>query len=137
MANIILNRIKTPDGTVLTSNSVHDYVSHDDKNGYYYAVDGGQEYLKRCTSEGAPDYEELSLYDIDDFTVIREAFKWGTYGKKGDQPLTFRKLCELEDDHIQAILDTQTHISARVRSIFKKEQEHRKKHSLSVSAPIK
>ena len=126
MANIVLNRIKTPDGTVLTSYSVHDYVSHDDKNGHYYAVDGGKSYLKRAMSEGAPEYEDLSVYDSDDFTVVREAFTWGTYGKNGDQPLSWRSLSVLTIEHIEAILETQKRVPNYVRALFEKELEFRK-----------
>jgi len=43
---IVLNRIKTPDGTILTSYHRHNYVSHID-NGELYAVDGGNDYLRR------------------------------------------------------------------------------------------
>lgn len=38
---IICNQIVTPDGTRLISHGVHDFVSHTDKNGQYYACDGG------------------------------------------------------------------------------------------------
>ena len=44
---LILNRIKTPDGTILTSYNRHDYVSYEDANGLEYMVDGGLEYLRR------------------------------------------------------------------------------------------
>ena len=48
MNNLIYNAIRTPDGTILESRSVHDFVGHTDANGKYYAADGGLEYLKRC-----------------------------------------------------------------------------------------
>ena len=44
---IVLNSIMTPDGTVLISHHRHDYVTHLDKNGELYLVDGGTDYLKR------------------------------------------------------------------------------------------
>ena len=43
MSEIILNRIQTPDGTVLTSYYRHDYKSYQDKNGETYIVDGGND----------------------------------------------------------------------------------------------
>lgn len=59
---IIVNAIETPDGTVLLSVRPHDYRSHTDANGKYYAVDGGTGYLKRA---GESDYTELSIVLVD------------------------------------------------------------------------
>lgn len=56
---IILNSIKTPDGTILISKNEHDFVRYRDANGLNYAIDGGNLFLKRmCNGE----YEELSEY---------------------------------------------------------------------------
>lgn len=56
---IILNSIKTPDGTILISKNEHDFVRYKDANGLSYAIDGGNQFLKRmCSGE----YEELSKY---------------------------------------------------------------------------
>jgi hypothetical protein len=62
MPNIILNRIRTPDGTILTSRFRNDYVSYTDENGIKYSIDGGLDYLKRQT---LGEYEDLSRYDTD------------------------------------------------------------------------
>ena len=116
-ARIISNRIRTPDGTILESRHRHDYVTYVDKNGKEYMVDGGLEYLRRNVHDDAP-YEELSVYDDAPYALIREVFKWGTRGKGGRQPLTFVSLKDLTNDHIEAILDTQIHISERIRKLF-------------------
>lgn len=109
---ILYNAIRTPDGTVIQSRSVHDYVTHKDANGKYYAVDGGLEYLRRV---GSPDYEEMFLTDKDDFSKVREVVTWGTRGKDGKQPLEYKKIKDLETEHICAILATQ---------VFSKEMEY-------------
>ena len=44
---------------------------------------------------------------LDYHLMLREDMKWGGYGKEGDQPLKYKKVCELSNDHIRAILDTQ------------------------------
>jgi hypothetical protein len=116
-ARIISNRIRTPDGTILESRHRHDYVTYVDANGKEYMVDGGLEYLRRNVHDDAP-YEELSVYDDAPYSLIREVFKWGTRGKGGRQPLTFVPLKDLTNDHIEAILDTQIHISERIRKLF-------------------
>jgi len=123
MKKIVSNSIKTPDGTILTSTHVHDFVSHIDENGETYFTDGGNEYLRRSVNkESALD---LSVYFEDDFDKVRVAFTWGTYGKKGDQPLKRVSLKDLELDHINNILETQTQLSSSIRSLFQQELEFR------------
>ena len=121
--HIILNRIRTPDGTILTSEHRHDYKTYTDANGEKYMVDGGNDYLRRNRTN--VPYEELSLYDDEPFEVIRQHIKWGTYGKNGDQPLQFKPLKNLDDDHIQAILDTQKQISSTLEGYLINEQKYR------------
>ena len=116
-ARIVSNRIRTPDGTILESMHRHDYRTHVDANGLEYMVDGGLDYTRRNVHDGEP-YEELTVYSTDSHDVIREAFKWGTRGKGGRQPLKFVPLKDLTTEHIDAILDTQIHISERIRKLF-------------------
>lgn len=122
-SEIISNRIRTPDGTLLESKSIHDYVSYKDMNGNTYAVDGGKEYLSR--SFDVHDYEECSVTLADKFELIRETMLWGTYGKDGKQKLTHKKLSELSDEHIKAILETQKHISEKYKICFINELQYR------------
>ena len=119
-ARIVSNRIRTPDGTILESMHRHDYVTYVDKNGKEYMVDGGLDYLRRNVHNDAP-YEELSVYDDALHVEIRNVFKWGTRGKDGKQPLTYVPLKDLTTEHIEAILDTQSHISDYIRKIFLNE----------------
>ena len=117
---IVANRIRTPDGTILESMHRHDYVTYTDANGKEYMVDGGLDYLRRNIHDDAP-YEELSVYDDAPYALIREVFKWGTRGKDGKQSLTYVPLKDLTTEHIEAILDTQSHISDYIRKIFLNE----------------
>lgn len=120
---ILYNAIRTPDGTIIQSKSVHDYVTHKDaNNGKYYAIDGGLEYLRRV---GFHDYEELFLTDKDDFNKVREVVTWGTRGKDGKQPLEYKKIKELETEHIYAILATQV-LSKEMQYILRTELDFRK-----------
>ena len=124
---LLLNRIRTPDGTVMTSYNRHDYRTYKDtSNGLTYMVDGGTDYLRRTIHEGVDDqYEELSVWMTDNHEANRQAFHWGTYGKHGDQPKTFRPLCELSTDHIIAIVETQKQISGAVRDLMDAEIKYR------------
>ena len=99
---IIYNAIRSPDGTVLVSRHRHDYVTHTDANGKDYMVDGGLVYLRRILTT---DAIELSQYDDGTVEHARQYLEWGTRGKDGDQPLTYKKLKDLDTDHIKAILD--------------------------------
>lgn len=121
---LVVNCIRTPDGTLLHSRHVHDYATYVDKNGYTYMVDGGRDYLRRNIVDEAPA-EELSLTVDDPHEVIRERFDWGTRGKDGKSPLTFKLLKDLDNDHIMAILDTQTHIANWTRKLFIDELSYR------------
>ena len=127
---IVSNRIKTPDGTILVSRSVHDYVDYKDKvTGGYFAVDGGHEYLKRNFNGR---YEEMSVHTNDNFQLIRYVMEWGTYGIKGDQPLQYRTLMHMSNSHIEAILKTQPHVRGWAKKIFLKELKYRAKKNIVI-----
>ena len=124
MEKLLCNRIRTPDGTILESMHRHDYVTYTDANGKEYMVDGGLDYLRRNIHEDAP-YEELSLYSDAYHQLIRQAFKWVTRGIDGKQPLTWLVLQDMATDHIEAILETQTHLRDHIRQVFINELNYR------------
>ena len=127
---IVSNRIKTPDGTILVSRHVHDYVEYTDKvTKQYFSVDGGHEYIRRGF-EGR--YEEMSVYANDNFALIRYTMEWGTYGIKGDQPLQYRTLMHMSNSHIAAIIKTQLHIPLWAKKIFIKELKYRAKKNIII-----
>jgi len=100
---IILNQIKTPDGTIIRSMHRHDYVTHQDANGLEYMVDGGSDYLRRNRHDSAP-YEELTVYEDAPFEVIRESFHRGGRGKDGTQPLTWVSMSKMSDSWLLACI---------------------------------
>ena len=100
--NIIVNALRTPDGTILESKSRHDYKEHVDSNGKTYMVDGGLEYLRR-SAHG--DEIDMSLYDDQPHDVQAQVLTWGTYGINGDQPLRWIPIADMETDHIKAVLE--------------------------------
>ncbi len=121
---IIQNMIRTPDGTVLVSGSIHDFKVHKDDNGKEYMVDCVRSYLKRAFVKDDP-YDELSLFEGDPHDKIRSNFTWGTRGINGDEPLDFILLKDLDYDHIKAIIETQKHLPEYMVDIFKAELERR------------
>jgi hypothetical protein len=126
--HILLNRIRTPDGTVLTSWSVHDFVTHVDENGHEYMTDGGNFYMRRNVVEDAP-YEELSVYWTEDHAKNREVAHWGTYGKNGDQPKTFVFIKDMTTNHINAIFEG-GHGGLFMKLLFMDELKYREEHGL-------
>ncbi len=102
---IIINQIKTPDGTIIVSLHRHDYVSHRDANGYEYSVDGGTEYLKRSVHPSAPPAKEMSVYDDAPFSLIRQHYSRGGRGKNGDQPLKWVPMEKMSDAWLKACIE--------------------------------
>lgn len=101
---IILNRIVTPDGTILTSYTRHDYKGYTDANGEYYMTDGGNSYIRRSVNK--EPYEDLTLYEDSPFEDIRKNCHWGTYGKEGDFSQAAKQvpIMSLSDAHIENII---------------------------------
>jgi len=122
-AKLIRNALQTPDGTLLESRSRHDYKTHVDANGKTYMIDGGLDYV-RCSANG--DEIHHCVWNDDPFDKVREAITWGTYGINGDQPLSYIKLCDMETEHIKAVLKLDR-VYPEYIGAMKKELEHRDK----------
>lgn len=123
MSDIIRNSIRTPDGTVLVSHSVHDYKTHVDANGEEYMVDGGLSYLRRNVNKEAA--EELSLTLDDPHDILRTVPVWGTYGIDGDQPLCYVSVADMDTAHLEAVLDIKS-IFPQIRVLMLNELKRRK-----------
>jgi len=120
--HILYNALRTPDGHVLVSRSVHDYRIWDDANGKQYMIDGGREYIRRSANG---DEEDLTLYTDDPHEKLREVFTWTSFGIDGDKSPQNNYLKDLSDSHIKAILVTQSHMPDYMRLLFKTEQRYR------------
>jgi len=106
MNHLILNRIQTPDGTILTIYHRHDYKEHVDKNGETYFVDGGLDYQR--TSVNKEEADDLSLYDDQPFEIVRKTLHWGVNYDIDMNLLPetiWKPIYKLNTDHIRAILD--------------------------------
>ena len=132
MRKILLNRIKTPDGTILTSRYRHDYNEHDDDNGLTYAVDGGFDYISRFEHDDAP-YTELSIYDDDPHDVKRQYVEWGTYGIDGNDDLKWVKVDTLTTEHINNILQNLSNLYEPMKQLLKDELIYRKENKICLS----
>lgn len=131
---IIANQIRTPDGTIIRSHHRHDYVTHVDKNGLEYMVDGGTDYLRRNLQESAP-YEELTIYSDAPFEAIREYYCRGGRGKDGTQPLTWVPMNQMNDDWLAACIvynEERGLGESFANKMYKKEQEYRKENGITI-----
>lgn len=106
-AQLVYNAIQTPDGTILQSKHRHDYVTHTDKNGKHYMVDGGTDYCRRSNNG---DEISLCLTVLDPIEKIREVFTWGrNFDEKGKRlPKTeWVLLKDLTEGHLEALCTNQ------------------------------
>ncbi len=133
--HILVNRIKTPDGTILHSTHRHDYITHLDKNGEKYMVDGGSAYLRRNICK--EPYEELSLYADDPYEEVRKVFKWGTYGVEPDYSHCVSvNIYKISNPHIEAILDTQKHLPSHIYNLFLEEKAYREEEKIFIEEVV-
>ena len=129
---LLVNSIQTPDGTVLVSQHVHDYVCHEDKvTGTTYAIDGGGSYLRWMPGG---DYKDLSVYSDDSHEKIRAGVERGGRGINGDEPLTYVILDKINDDWLKAIIkyEEEHRPANRYIPIYKNEVEYRIKNNITV-----
>ena len=86
-------------------------------------VDGGTDYLRY----GAKDMSKIKIfavYDDDPYETVRQYATRGNRGTDGKQPLKWILLSEMEDDHLEAVLDyggAEWHIN-----LIRKEIQYRK-----------
>ena len=126
MKELIVSRIKTPDGTILTSKSVHDYVSHEDTNGEFYFLDGGTDYQRMTVN--TQQAEDLSLFTDDPFEEIRNALY--IYNRSlGDWQL----LKDLDQTLLQNLLENKKRANKndKYAQMYQKEIEYRNKHVIN------
>lgn len=67
-------------------------------------VDGGLDY-SRMSWKTTATWVNLCLYNDEPHEIQREVLKWGTYGKNGDQPLTYKPVAKMSTAHIEAVLN--------------------------------
>lgn len=100
--------IKSQDKYYLSRNR-HDFVAY--KIGKYEGfIDGGKDYFRASVlpNELKDDVVHFHLMEKSPKKLIREKLLWGSYGVKGNEPLTYRPLISLEKSHLKAILKMDT-----------------------------
>lgn len=127
----IYSGLKTPDGTILHSSHRHDYVTHLDKNGKIYMLDGSLDYV-RCS--GHPDEELISVYSDEPFEKVRQyCYRLG-YGKVGAEDYgIFRTtfLNKMTDGHLEALMAYCKEDNPYL-PLYKQEIEYRKQYNIKI-----
>ena len=109
--DILYQAIRTPDGTLLESKHREDFKEHVDKNGETYMIYGGNDF--RRGNVNIEKAEDLTLTTDMSHEHVRDRLTWGTYGIKGDQPLRYVTLANMDTSHIEAVISTQRISPAR------------------------
>ena len=122
------NIIKTPDGTKL--DATYDAVaSHTDSiTGELYINSGSGTGFSRSKNE--VPFKDLSIYNTSPHHKVRKIKFWGSYGKSGNEPRKMMCPAEMEEGHLQAILETQKGIVGILDHIFLNELKFRKEQQL-------
>lgn len=95
---IVLNRgICKSCGDHLISHHRHDYVSCSCGKSF---LDGGTDYVR-----AGGNIETNTVYDDDDFKIVRCSAERGGRGKNGDEPLTYTKICDMSDEWLESVLN--------------------------------
>ena len=123
---LIYSAMQTPDGTILESKHRHDYVTHLDKNGEEYMLDGGYDYQRMYINKEKT--KDLSLYDDSPHEKIREVISRGSRGIDGTEPLRYVLLKDVDDEWLDAIIvyEQKLRPSNRFLPIYLAEKEFRK-----------
>lgn len=121
MRKLIQNKWQTPDGTILISKHRHDYVEYTDKNGDYYMIDGGNDYVRKSVNK--EEMKNLCIYSDGSFETDRFLL-WGRNYDKNMKRLPkteFVPIKDLNTDHIWAILLTLPNMNKEYRKVMEEE----------------
>jgi hypothetical protein len=121
MRKLIQNKWQTPDGTILISKHRHDYVEYTDKNGDYYMIDGGNDYVRKSVNK--EEMKNLCIYSDGSFETDRFLL-WGVNYDKNMKRLLkteFVPIKDLNTEHIWAILLTLPNMNKEYRRVMEEE----------------
>jgi hypothetical protein len=103
MRQIVFNSVTCLDcNETIVSYHRHDYKTCSCDN--RAMVDGGTAYLRY----GAKDMNKIKIFAVyadDPFEIVRKYASRGSRGVNGDQPLKWIPLCDMKDEHLEAVLD--------------------------------
>ena len=98
----------------IISKNTHDYVTYTHDDGREVFIDGGPSYLRgggdfSLYRDGIVEKFHITDEDMEGITNISEAdvlthrALWGSRGKKGDKPMTFKPIRTFTRDHLRNV----------------------------------
>lgn len=133
---LLVGRIQTPDGTVLSSRHRHDFVEHyDSLSKESYFVDGGGDYLRMSVNKIPA--KNISVYTTSDFETIRQNVCRGTFDIYGNG--IYKPISKCSDEHLRCILvyNEEHGFNDKVYNwIIKRELEYRKENHFSIQDDV-
>jgi hypothetical protein len=130
---LILSRIQTPDGTILTSHHRHDYVQHVDKNGETYILDGGSDYQR--VSINTEPFIDFSVWSDAPYEIIRQNYYRGGRGKNGDQPVKWVAMSDMSDEWLANCIEYNNNLGmgkSFANEMYRKELDYRKENNIQI-----
>jgi len=129
---IILNRVQCKNcGDVLTSYNRHDYKTCGCENATM--IDGGTAYQRYGGKDLSLVDSSSTIYLSDDHMMNRSAAHWGGRGKDGRDPLSYKSIADMSNEHIINILiDMGGRIEPWMEDILDKEVLHRIKNKITI-----
>jgi len=129
---IILNRVQCREcGEMLTSYHRHDYKTCGCTN--ETMVDGGNEYQRYGGLNLDLVDTSSTIYLSDDHEMNRSAAHWGNRGKDGRDPLLYKSIADMSNQHINNIIKYMGgKIAPWIEDIMKKEIEHRITNNITI-----
>jgi hypothetical protein len=122
---IILNRVQCKScGDVLTSYNRHDYKTCGCEN--ETMIDGGTAYQRYGGKDLSLVDSSSTIYLSDDHMMNRSAAHWGGRGKDGRDPLSYKSIADMSNDHIANIIkDMSGKIAQWMENIIREELTYR------------
>lgn len=123
---LILNRLTCLNcGEELISYNRHDYKTCKCENETF--IDGGLDYC-RYGGKDLSKIETNCIYSDAPFEEIRKNLHRGSYGKNGDEPLKYVRLCDINEEWLEALIQYEEKLrpNNKYLKFYNDEREYRK-----------
>lgn len=100
---LIQQAVRLPNGIILNSVHVHDFIEWQDAEGNEVFMDGGTHYCRRTENFPGIGCTDLTIDADEPFDAICDKLVWGTMGKDGKGPMKWVLVKDMELDHLNAV----------------------------------
>jgi len=115
-----------PDGTIIQTRHRHDFVGHEDKNGNFYAIDGGLEYCRITAMR--PDFKIIEVDDSEHWEIVRQ------FGYRIHKDGSICHVAKMSDEYLQKAIEyCQKYEQLNSLSLLLREEKFRTKWNINVN----